>query len=789
MKLSKIAERYPVLGPVIDVIKKEDGIDTLFPPQAKAVESGYLDGENMLLTIPTSSGKTLVSELGALKTVLEKRKKVLYLVPLKALAMEKYKDFNKKYSSLGVRTAVSIGNFDNNDSWLERYDIIVTSVEKADSLLRHKAPWFSDISLVIADEIHLLDDPSRGPTLEVILTWIRELSDAQIIGLSATINNREELAGWLSAKLVESDFRPTVLHEGYYDSGKIVYPSRPEIGSELEVSKEQLRPIVKSIVSEDKQAIIFVSSKKGTEKTSEDIASAVGPSLDASEKIELESLSNDILSAVPNPTRQCRRLAKVVLNGSAFHHSGLVHKQKELLEDAFRSGIIKVVCATTTLAYGMNLPCDYVVMRDVKRFYGTRGYDYIPVLEYKQCVGRAGRAKYSGEGRSIIVMKETDDAQDIKERFIYGLPENIYSKLSLEPVLRIHLLSLISTGYINDAEGLKSFMSKTFYAHQFKDLGELFSKIERMLDMLSGFGMVVVDGDRLSATRFGKRVTELYLDPVTADMFASAIKQEFSTEEPGKEGTLGGSQEQQGDFVSGSKILEERSKHLSDFGILNLISQSLEMMPLVSAKKGDEELLNEVLVQFRNRILVEVPSMWDWDRKRFMDTLKTTLLFDSWIKEENEDFITKKYGITPGALKIKLDNADWLLYSLEEFSKMFALKDVHRIVKKMRLKVKYGVPDELLNLVVLKGVGRQRARKLYDAGIRHDSDIKKVSFKKLSGLVGPKTASKLKKLVGVYIVEGMPEGKQDTKDEDGYEGDVVPKKRPGKKGQMSLDSF
>ncbi|MCK5289844.1 MAG: DEAD/DEAH box helicase, partial [Candidatus Aenigmarchaeota archaeon] len=219
MRLDEISEKYPVLRPVIDVIKEKEGISSLFPPQADAVRSGYLDGKNMLLTIPTSSGKTLVAELAALKTVLEKKKKVLYLVPLKALAMEKFNDFKDKYESLGVKTAVSIGNFDGKDQWLKDFDIIVTSVEKADSLLRHKAEWFSDIGLVIADEIHLLDDSSRGPTLEIVLTRIGEISDAQVVGLSATINNRKELAEWLSSVLVESDFRPTVLYEGYAEKG------------------------------------------------------------------------------------------------------------------------------------------------------------------------------------------------------------------------------------------------------------------------------------------------------------------------------------------------------------------------------------------------------------------------------------------------------------------------------------------------------------------------------------------------------------------------------------------
>ncbi|NOQ55974.1 MAG: DEAD/DEAH box helicase, partial [Nanohaloarchaea archaeon] len=711
MQLSEISSKYHVLESVIKIIKEKEGITSLFPPQADAVRAGYLDGKNMLLAIPTSAGKTLVSELAALKVVLETRKKVLYLVPLKALAMEKYNDFKEKYEAIGVKTAVSIGNFDGRDQWLSDFDIIVTSVEKADSLLRHKAEWFSDIGLVIADEVHLLDDPSRGPTLEIVLTRINEIASAQVIALSATINNRRELADWLDAVLVESDFRPTVLHEGYAVDGKAVFSGDTRPSFSLPKLSDTLDAVVSKVAGDDKQGIIFVSSKKSAEKVSEDVAKITGKVLSASEKIKLVKLSESILGCGSSPTAQCKRLARVVKGGSAFHHSGLIHGQKALVEDAFRSGILRFISATTTLAYGMNLPCDYVIMRDVKRFYGTRGYDYIPVLEYKQCVGRAGRAKYSKEGSSVIIAKSSDDALEFEKIFINGLPENIYSKLSLEPVLRIHLLSLIATGHVKTVSDLEAFVSKTFYAHQFKDLRELFSKIEAMIDMLSEFGMVKSSDGTLIATPFGLRVAELYVDPLTADLFARAIKKSFViASDMDSLGTA--SKDKAVDkadsmgFVSGAKILEAKSKVLNNFSIFNLISQALELRPPVRAKKADVDMLEEVVSSCSKNILVDVPSQWDWERKAFLDSVKTALLFDSWTKENSEEFICKHYSVTPGEFKIKLDNADWLLYSICEFSKLFELGDVYRVVSRLRVQLKNGVSSELLKLVAVKGIGR-----------------------------------------------------------------------------------
>ena len=168
----KIAE-LPVPEPVKEILLNL-GIAELFPPQEETIRAGVLEGKNIVLASPTASGKTLIAELCGLKHVLEKNGKVIYLSPLRALASEKFEEF-RKYSSIRkpdgrkVSVGISTGDFDTADKWLERYDIIVTTNEKADSLLRHRAKWMDDISLVVADEVHLLNDAGRGPTLEVVL--------------------------------------------------------------------------------------------------------------------------------------------------------------------------------------------------------------------------------------------------------------------------------------------------------------------------------------------------------------------------------------------------------------------------------------------------------------------------------------------------------------------------------------------------------------------------------------------------------------------------------------------
>ena len=196
-------------------------IDELRPCQEKSINAGLLDRKNILVCTPTASGKTLIAELAMVKSVIEGKGKAIYIVPLKALANEKFKDFKKRYE-LYMRIALSIGDLDRADPYLESYDLIVCTAEKLDSLIRHHAPWLNKVATVIVDEVHLMNDPGRGPTLEILITMLRDLlEEVQIISLSATIGNPEELAEWLNANLIIDNWRPVKLHKGVMFKGKI----------------------------------------------------------------------------------------------------------------------------------------------------------------------------------------------------------------------------------------------------------------------------------------------------------------------------------------------------------------------------------------------------------------------------------------------------------------------------------------------------------------------------------------------------------------------------------------
>lgn len=220
--MKTIADLKSVLHPNLFAITKNEKFTELRPAQIKALKSGLLDGKNLLVCTPTGSGKTLVAELAAMNCIYNKKGKAVYVVPLKSLATEKYEAFKQKYPD--KRIALSIGDTDSSDSYLESYDLIFTTSEKLDSLMRHSAPWLSQIKVAVIDEIHLLNEADRGPTLEVVITLLRHiLKDIQLIGLSATIGNPDELAEWLDAELVQDDWRPVELHHGTYFEGNVEF--------------------------------------------------------------------------------------------------------------------------------------------------------------------------------------------------------------------------------------------------------------------------------------------------------------------------------------------------------------------------------------------------------------------------------------------------------------------------------------------------------------------------------------------------------------------------------------
>ena len=348
MKISELS----IDKQVIELLSKE-GLDELYPPQQHAIEAGVLDGKNLVLASPTASGKTLVAELCILQHVLEHRGKAIYLAPLRALASEKFKEF-QRYSAIrkpngdNVRAGISTGDYDSSDPWLGRYDIILCTNEKADSLLRHKAPWMSELTLVVADEVHLLTEQERGPTLEVVLTRLTEINpNIQVLALSATVRNAEEVGSWLKAGSVTTDWRPVPLREGIYHDNQVQFrdgASRVILSG----TKTPSLDIALDVLSTGGQALIFTETRRSAVEMGRKASVAVKSRLSKPEERALTSIAERILST-GEKTRLSEALAMQVAGGAGFHHAGLAGIHRGIVEDAFRDGRIKVLAATPTL--------------------------------------------------------------------------------------------------------------------------------------------------------------------------------------------------------------------------------------------------------------------------------------------------------------------------------------------------------------------------------------------------------------------------------------------------------
>lgn len=723
---SRIAEKY------ID-----SGITELNPPQEKAVESGLLDSEDMVIASPTASGKTFIAELGIVNQVYHHDRKAVYIVPLKALAWEKYEDFNERYDDLDVR--ISVGDLDDSGAGLETADIVIVTSEKLDSLLRHNPSWIHEIGLVVVDEIHLLTSPNRGPTLEVTLTRLKKLLDFQLLGLSATISNSGELADWLDSELVESSYRPVELKHGIQWGDEVeFYPedfstdketvSGFKTGSQLKNEKDALEDteimklndrhdrgvlnLVDDTLDQEKQALIFCSSRKGAEKSSDRAGAVTAESLTRQEQQELEEYADEIHSVLGSPTSQCDRLAENVRKGTAFHHAGLLYQQRSLIEEAFRKGLIKTISATPTLAAGVNLPAFRVIIRDLKRYSG-RGMEFIPVLEYEQMTGRAGRPKYDDRGEAISIAKQQGMKQEILDRYIAGEAERIQSKLAVEPVLRMHTLSLVASNFCTTRDQLLDFYRETFYAHQFGNFDEVESQVLSVVDQLRDYGFL--REKEMKATKIGRRVSELYLDPDSAHLMLESM--------------------------------ERADEDTKDISYLFMLSRTTEMQPLLRVREKEWDDIENLLHEARKHLLENIPEEWNPEYERFMQAMKTSLMMDSWISELDEEKMMDDYGIAPGVVRAKMRNADWLVYAAKELGRMNNFEHMDQL-EKLRLRLKHGIKEELLPLVKYDQIGRVRARKLHDYGVRTREDIREVRFEKLKKLIGKRTAEKLKKQVG-----------------------------------------
>ncbi|MDG5778406.1 ATP-dependent DNA helicase [Haloarculaceae archaeon H-GB1-1] len=710
---------------------QEAGIESLYPPQAEAVEAGVTRGENVLASVPTASGKTLIAELAMLSSV-ARGGKALYIVPLRALASEKQAEF-EQFEEYGIEVGVSTGNYESDGGWLAGKDVIVATSEKVDSLVRNNAPWIEDLSCVVSDEVHLVDDGQRGPTLEVTLAKLRQLNpDLQTVALSATVGNADELAAWLDAELVDSDWRPIELQKGVH-YGQALHL---EDGSQRQLSvrngEKPTAAVVRDTLEDDGSTLVFVNSRRNAEAAARRLASVSSEYLDGEERARLAEIAEEIRGV--SDTETSDDLADAVAKGAAFHHAGLAPDHRSLVEDAFRERLLKVVCATPTLAAGVNTPSRRVVVRDWRRYDGTvGGMQPLSVLEVHQMCGRAGRPGLDPYGEAVLVANSHDELDELFDRYVWAEPEPVQSKLAAEPALRTHLLATVASGFASSRAGLLEFLEETLYASQTSERGRLENVMDDMIEYLvrNDFLERLDDGDGLKATSLGHTVSRLYLDPMSAAEILDGLRSWDGGSSTSRRAASAQQDEQAPEEAGFTRASEMETDDAGDggpnrptaMGLYHLVSRTPDMYQLY-LRSGEDEEYSMQAYEREDEFLGSMPS--EFEEGRFEDwlaALKTARLLEDWASEVDEDTITDRYGVGPGDVRGKVEATQWLLGAAESLAGELGL-EVAPAVREARVRVEHGVREELVDLAGVRGVGRKRARRLFDAGIEDRADLR-----------------------------------------------------------------
>ena len=711
--------------PKVKIILDSLGYSSLYPPQELALSKGLLESRNLLITTPTASGKTLIAVIAAIKPI-EKGLKVVYLTPLRAIATEKYHYLqvlqNIDIIDKRIRIRIATSDYDSSGMEVSNADVIILTNEKMDSVIRHGAEWIADVGLFVTDEVHLLGDKERGPTLEMILTKIRKMyPQSQILALSATVANSEDIAKWLGCELIQSSWRPTKLVEGVYEHGTVNMNDGSQFKIETSAISSSAIDIAIDSLDNGGQAIIFAETRKRASSLAVKGAEGVYKRLDKANKSKAAEVSSQILKN-GDDTELTRTLSEVVAKGMGFHHAGLGQTSREIVEESFKSGIIKILTATPTLAAGVNLPARRVILASILRYDPDYGRNIpISVLEYKQLCGRAGRPKYDTFGESIIIAESGVNAQEIYDHYVLGNPEPLRSQMTNDKSIRVHLLSTIATIPGMKKSEIYELFESTLFAQQYRKATVDF-KVDTALSYLESEEHIKSRNGRYIATDFGRRNSLLYIDPVTAVEFRKAIQS---------------IQRQTTDVNNDNKYT---------LGFLHLITNSPDFYPKLSLRKKDVDELITIFQEHSSELFYQINEY---------ECSRSLIAVYKWINETSDRVLNDRFGIEPGDMHRIAENSEWLAYSLYEVSKVIKREDLLGSLYKLKIRIKYGIKEELSSLVTLEGIGRIRARALYDAGLTNIGKVTNTSESRLSAIpkIGPTVAKKLKQQLRSHSIQ------------------------------------
>ena len=661
------------------------------PAQKAVIESGYLeDKSNYIISIPTASGKTVLGILPALKTILNGGK-AIYAAPLLSIQNEKVKEF-KAFEEHGIK----VGKHPSNS------DLSVMVFESFDALTRFSWNVLREVDTLIIDEFHMIGEYSRGPTLESAITRAKIINPSlRIIALSATLKNIDEIEQWLDGKTVEHNYRPVPLNKEVLDAEMFNTKNKNDV----------IVKIVEKAIEDNSQALSFVSTRRFTESLATYVAKKIDKKTTKEQKQKFKQVADKLLE-VPKkkgslPTTTCLKLAEAAEKGVVFHHAGLFNEQKEIIEDEFRNGNILMITATPSLMYGVNLPSKYVVIRDHTRW-TSNGPASIPVFDYEQMSGRAGRPQYDDVGYSYLVAKTMDEAFDLEARYVNGEIELTNSKLiDNKDAIYKQIIAQIASSLSKNLDDLNDFFGKTLYGFQMKNnpsmsmfaQNSLNWELESALEFLLQNGIIRATPEGLKTTDFGNLIAKSNYAVETA----VKIKEYVSTMEK-----------------------------LNPAEMIYALAETPDL-PLISFKgrKSKDPVRDKLSECGLFAVDIGNPEA-------------TAVSLIEWIDERNEYEIENAYNVYSASTRRSAYEASRLVKfaknTLEVLGNYSNLKDMDYLSARLY----YGVKEDIIPLVVgVKRLGRKRARLLMKTFGDNLSEASEKDLQKVEG-IGPKLAGKVK---------------------------------------------
>lgn len=661
------------------------------PAQKAVIESGYLeDKSNYIISIPTASGKTVLGILPALKTILNGGK-AIYAAPLLSIQNEKVKEF-KAFEEHGIK----VGKHPSNS------DLSVMVFESFDALTRFSWNVLREVDTLIIDEFHMIGEYSRGPTLESAITRAKIINPSlRIIALSATLKNIDEIEQWLDGKTVEHNYRPVPLNKEVLDAEMFNTKNKNDV----------IVKIVEKAIENNSQALSFVSTRRFTESLATYVAKKIDKKTTKEQKQKFKQVADKLLE-VPKkkgslPTTTCLKLAEAAEKGVVFHHAGLFNEQKEIIEDEFRKGNILMITATPSLMYGVNLPSKYVVIRDHTRW-TSNGPASIPVFDYEQMSGRAGRPQYDDVGYSYLVAKTMDEAFDLEARYVNGEIELTNSKLiDNKDAIYKQIIAQIASSLSKNLDDLNDFFGKTLYGFQMKNnpsmsmfaQDSLNWELESALEFLLQNGIIRATPEGLKTTDFGNLIAKSNYAVETA----VKIKEYVSTMEK-----------------------------LNPAEMIYALAETPDL-PLISFKgrKSKDPVRDKLSECGLFAVDIGNPEA-------------TAVSLIEWIDERNEYEIENAYNVYSASTRRSAYEASRLVKfaknTLEVLGNYSNLKDMDYLSARLY----YGVKEDIIPLVVgVKRLGRKRARLLMKTFGDNLSEASEKELQKVEG-IGPKLAGKVK---------------------------------------------